>query len=267
MNSRIKSAEFVAWLQIQLHNRCGYIMGACGQTPANLGRNSWYFRQYRDRNEYTATQYRKALYWYDHAPRVFDCAGLAEGAVVELRGLPLSGVNTKARYIYADWCRGANGTDMTKLPRVPGTAVFKTHSSVSHIHHIGYLERPVVAGDTNGDWYVIEAKGVLYGVIRTRLNGGGWNCWGQMLRHFDYAEAAPEPVPVHTGDVVITGGSVNLRSGPGTQYPIAAVAHRGDVYPSALNPDKWRPVMAGGRVLWVSPKLSQRAGDAAGMNK
>ena len=255
--TKIAASDFVRWLQKHHDDKCGYIMGTSGQAPKDLGKNSWYFTQYHDRGEYTAAQDAKAQYWYKNAPRVFDCAGMAEGAVVEMLGLPLKDVNTKARYIYSDWCAGANSTNMSKLPREPGVAVFKTRSKPGAIHHIGYLERPVVEGDTAGDWYVIEAKGVMYGVVRTRLNNDkNWNCWGYMKKYFDYKSAPPQPAPVKPGQIRITGGSVNLRTGPGTEYDVGTVAHYGDTYDRAKT-DGWTPVKVGDEVLWVSDKYAE----------
>ena len=57
--------------------------------------------------------------------------------------------------------------------------------------------------------------------------------------------------------VKITGGSVNLRSGPGTSYDAVDVAHLGDLLPQA-NPDGWLPVLLDGRVCWVSPKYAEQ---------
>ena len=75
-------------------------------------------------------------------------------------------------------------------------------------------------------------------------------------------DAPPEPeVPITPPDgaamVKITGGSVNLRSGPGTSYDAVDVAHLGDLLPQA-NPDGWLPVLLDGRVCWVSPKYAEQ---------
>ncbi|MEG0987046.1 MAG: peptidoglycan-binding protein, partial [Clostridia bacterium] len=42
-----------------------------------------------------------------------------------------------------------------------------------------------------GDWWVVEAKGVMYGVVKTRLlQDKYWNRWGLMTRYFDYEKGA-----------------------------------------------------------------------------
>ncbi len=67
-------------------------------------------------------------------------------------------------------------------------------------------------------------------------------------------ETPNEPETVQSF-VRVTGGSVNLRSGPGTKYDAVDIAHYGDLLPQA-NPDGWLPVLLNGRVCWVSPKYA-----------
>ncbi len=50
------------------------------------------------------------------------------------------------------------------------------------------MVRPVDPDNRTGDWIVVEAKGVYYGVVETKLNSGKWNRWGWMTKYFDYAE-------------------------------------------------------------------------------
>lgn len=55
--------------------------------------------------------------------------------------------------------------------------------------------------------------------------------------------------------VVITGGSVNIRSGPGTNYPSLDIANKGEKYP-AVDTSGWKTVDLGSMVGWVSEKYS-----------
>ena len=88
---------FVEQLGEALRRRDGYIMGATGQNPRRWKKNSWWFTQY-DKNP---KQKAKALYWREHAQRVWDCNGLAEGLYRDYSG---KNIDSKARYNYADWC-------------------------------------------------------------------------------------------------------------------------------------------------------------------
>lgn len=66
-----------------------------------------------------------------------------------------------------------------------------------------------------------------------------------------------EPETPITGDgVKITGGTVNVRSGPGKQYQVLDVAKKGETYP-AVNMEGWKAVDMGSMVGWVSDKYSE----------
>lgn len=61
-----------------------------------------------------------------------------------------------------------------------------------------------------------------------------------------------------SGDTLtVTGATVNLRSGPGTQYGIVGVARKGDKLVRA-NADGWLPVLVDGVVRWISEKYVKR---------
>ena len=174
MAKRISAADFVAFLKKRLAAKDGYIFGAVGQDPKKM--SDWYFA-----GQYSGDQLKKALYWRENAQRVWDCNGLAEGYYKDVTG---SSINARARDNYSEWCDPKGDGTIPVSYRVPGAAVFKRSS---YIHHVGFLVEPVKAGQPEGDWYVIEAKGVMYGVIRSRLNSNDWNCWGLMTKYFDYS--------------------------------------------------------------------------------
>jgi peptidoglycan hydrolase-like protein with peptidoglycan-binding domain len=71
--------------------------------------------------------------------------------------------------------------------------------SASEIHHVAFLYEPVDADDPEGDWYLIEARGVMYGVVRTRLLSRKPDYWGWMTRYFDYGDAQAEPRVLENG--------------------------------------------------------------------
>lgn len=179
MAKKIPIGTFVGELRRALDEKCGYIMGSKGQDPKKWGVNDWWFTQY------SGEQREKALYWRKHAPRVYDCNGLAEGIYEAETGI---NINTKARFNYSDWC-DPHGDDMDELPKIAGAAVFIHSSKKGYITHVGYLDRPIDKDKPDGDWYVIEARGVMYGVVRTRLSQRGWNRWGLMTKYFDYGDA------------------------------------------------------------------------------
>ena len=53
--------------------------------------------------------------------------------------------------------------------------------------------------------------------------------------------------------VTIIGSTVNLRTGPGTDYSVAGVVRKGDAF-EALGTTEWMPILVDGKVLWISKK-------------
>lgn len=102
------------------------------------------------------------------------------------------------------------------------------------------------------------------GAVRALQKAGGVTVDGRfgpvslaVLTALEPADDRPSrPRPQPGGTVSITGGSVNVRLGPGTDYAAVDVVHAGDALPYA-NPDEWVPVLLNGRVCWVSGKYAR----------
>lgn len=216
MAKRMPVGLFVNELVAALNRGDGYIIGSYGQNPRtgylNLAEtrvksswkeNGYYFTQY------SGSQRTQALKWRKKCTRVWDCAGMAEGIYELYSG---TCVNTRARHIYANWCSVKGSGIIPAKRRVPGAAVFWTNSGASSIHHIAYLWKPVKDGHPEGDWYIIEAKGVMYGVVKSKLLSRKPTHWGYMDKYFDYTgEVSVQDV----ADIVEvnTLGSRTLRNG------------------------------------------------------
>lgn len=199
-NSRVWIGAFVKELEAALNRKDGYIMGSYGQNPrtgyldlnvpeskckSSWKPTGWYF------NQYSGSQKEAALKWRRQCTRVWDCNGMAEGIYEILTGI---NINSKARYNYRDWC-GEKGTGLIPADRrIPGAAVFWSNSGASSIHHVGYLYKPVDHDNPRGDWWIIEARGVKYGVVMTKLKSRRPNFWGYMDKYFDYSESSNSDV-------------------------------------------------------------------------
>jgi hypothetical protein len=179
---RVPIGVLVNYLVWCYEHKCGYIMGAYGQDPKKWSKDSWWYQQYK------GEQLRKALWWRDHAPLVHDCNGLAEGGYQAETGV---NINARARNNYATWCSPKGHGRIPAKQRVPGATVFIDNGS--YVSHVGYLWKPVDANKPSGDWWVIEARGVMYGAVKSRLYARGWNRWGWMTKYFDYSSTASEP--------------------------------------------------------------------------
>lgn len=154
----------------------GYIMCSVGQNPKKL--SEWYYS-----GQYSGSQLTQARKWREICERVWDCQGLADGYTTEKLGFD---TNVRARNNYADWCETKGTGTIPAKYRVPGAAVF-VHNG-SYVSHVGYLTRPVDASKPTGDWYVVEARGVMYGVKKYKLSSRtSYNRWGLMEKYFDYS--------------------------------------------------------------------------------
>lgn len=66
-----------------------------------------------------------------------------------------------------------------------------------------------------------------------------------------------QPDTPNSARLTVTGATVNLRSGPGTQYSIVGVANKGDKL-LHVNTTGWAPVLVDGAVRWISEKYVKR---------
>jgi len=135
--------------------------------------------------------------------------------------------------------------DIKAIPDIPGIVVWKDG-------HIGvYI----------GGGYTIEMRGFDYDCVKRKVKDGPWKKWGK-LPMLSYDEPKPEPEPSEYRHVLVTGGSVNIRSGPGTDKKDIGTAHNGDLLPYQGVTEPW-----GGRDWyliewenqngWISSKYSK----------
>lgn len=193
---KVSISAFVAALGDALARGDGYIMGAYGQNPrtgyldlnvteckAAWKPTGYYYEQYTD-----PAQHAQALKWREDCVRVWDCNGLAEGIYQIETG---TCINDKARGNYASWCDPKGEGMIPAARRVPGAAVF-WGSKASKIEHVAYLFEPVEPGAPEGDWWIIEARGVMNGVIKSKLSKRKPQFWGWMTAYYDYTGADSE---------------------------------------------------------------------------
>lgn len=212
---RMPITQFVRELEAALNRGDGYIMGAYGQNPRTgyldlsitTVKSSWKPTGHMY-TQYSGKQRTQALEWRKKCTRVWDCNGMAEGIYELYTG---NCINAYARSNYANWCSIKGYGTIPAAMRKAGVAVFWSDGSAGSIHHVAYLYKPVKASEPQGDWYIIEARGVMYGVVKTKLSARKPNYWGIMDKYFDYgtgAAASPEPVTPTTklGDRILKNG-------------------------------------------------------------
>ena len=74
---------------------------------------------------------------------------------------------------------------------------------------------------------------------------------------YDGATKSALITAIGKGKVKITGNSVNVRTGPGTNNDIIGVAHKGERYEYGLVTNGWYQIYFGGAVGWVSGKYAE----------
>lgn len=73
----------------------------------------------------------------------------------------------------------------------------------------------------------------------------------------DSTTSITDPTPdtiTSTNTITVTGSSVNLRYGCGTDYDIAEVTKKGDELEKVDIKDGWTPVVKDGKILWIYSK-------------
>ena len=164
-------------------------------TASNIGTEPWHYLygtvkskttaeriEERWRNHYSKTWTREA---YDRAtacmsPGDFatDCQGLLDAYLTyEL----CEKTDANADYNYRKWCTGKGKISEIERPYKLGEAVFMANSK-GKMSHVGW----VCGLDLDGELLVVEARGLSYGVVITRLEDRPWTHRGLMTKKFEY---------------------------------------------------------------------------------
>ena len=166
-------------------------------TATNVGTEPWYYLygtvkskttaeriEERWRNHYSKTWTREA---YDRAtacmsPGDFatDCQGLLDAYLTYELG---EKTDVNADYNYRKWCTEKGKTREIERPYEIGEAVFMANSR-GKMSHVGWI----CGLDSDGEPLVVEARGLSYGVVVTRLEDRAWTHRGLMTKKFDYKE-------------------------------------------------------------------------------
>ncbi len=160
----LKVSQIILWLKS--HIGAGYVYGTIGQTcTVDLLRQKQvqYGVQmgngyYQLNGDYTKGRCGRWLNKW-----VCDCSGLIKIARKALSGV-WQDVSAQGTY---DQCgnRGAIGS----MPLTPGCTVYMYSKDKGRMSHVGmYI----------GGGLVVEARGVDYGVVTTRLSDRAWTHWG-----------------------------------------------------------------------------------------
>lgn len=175
-------------LECALARHDGYIAGAKGENPRTgyldlsqtKVKRDWEItgKMYSQYNYgYSKAQKEKALYWNKHATRVWDHVGLINGIYELHTGYNISDINTTT---LQNWCSKLNH-NTNNIPCEPGVMVLRFNPHINRITRVGIIWKQI-----DHYWYLIESKGVMYGVSQTCLQSDDWTHWGYLDNYFEY---------------------------------------------------------------------------------
>ena len=181
-------------------NECGiepweYLYGSVRVKTTQEAIDRYFTKHYC--NQYSRAEYDKITRDWDRNGYATDCEGLLDAYLTYECGV-VTDINANMNYDY--WCTEKGKISEIDRPYVIGEALFMGTDSKKT--HIGW----VCGFDTDGSPYVVEARGINYGVVITKFHGRSWKYRGLMTQKFDYTMEPEEMVkfevtkPMHTGE-------------------------------------------------------------------
>ena len=170
-------------------------------TATNVGAEPWHYLYGTVRTKTTQSRiaerwenYYRSHGWakesYDNATAEMqpddyatDCQGLLDAYLTYVQG---EKTDVNADYNYRKWCTGKGKTSEVESPYELGEAVFMANAK-GRITHVGWI----CGLDSDGEHLVVEARGLSYGVVVTRLADRPWTHRGLMTKKFDYKGDEP----------------------------------------------------------------------------
>lgn len=190
--------DFIRWALIRVNPNTvpsGAVLA--NGTATNIGADPWHYLygtvkskttaeriEERWRNHYSKTWTREA---YDRATAAMspddyatDCQGLLDAYLTYELG---EKTDVNADYNYRKWCTGKGKISEIERPYELGEAVFMANSR-GKMSHVGWI----CGFGADNEPLVVEARGLSYGVVITRLEDRAWTHRGLMTKKFDYKE-------------------------------------------------------------------------------
>lgn len=163
-------------------NECGtepweYLFGSI-RVKTTQDTLDYYFESHY-RHQMTRAQYDSLTRDWDRNGYATDCQGLCDAYFTYEVG-EKTDINAHMNYTY--WCTDKGKISEIDRPYVIGEALFTYNGS--KMKHVGW----VCGFAPDGDPYVVEARGIAYGVVITKLSGRNWTHRGLMTKKFDYSE-------------------------------------------------------------------------------
>lgn len=164
-----------------------YIYGTVRVTTSQSTINSFYnnyYTKYMLRGQYddNTADWSRSTY-------ATDCQGLMDAFMTYEEG---ETTDINAMMNYTNWCTSKGKIEDIDREWVIGEAVFTWSRRLNKIGHVGWI----CGFDEDGEPLAVEARGLAYGVVVTRVSDRAWTHRGLMTVKFNYdayMDAAPSP--------------------------------------------------------------------------
>lgn len=167
------------------------------------------FIEYRWREYYikrmSRAQYEAYTSGWQPTDTATDCQGLLDAWLTHEQNSP---TDINADLNYRSWCTDKGKIAEISRPFVIGEAVF--HWNGTQMTHIGWICGFMPGGDP----LIVEARGIAYGVVVTRLSGRNFTHRGLMTAKFDY-DAADEPQEDKPMEPIVLAKTSPMMTGEG----------------------------------------------------
>lgn len=230
MGGRIPVAGLYQYCEQMLRDAWGYIWGTSGEL--------WTASKQSTTTNDMAQKY--GAKWIGH--RVADCSGVMVYIWRQYGQKIAHGSNSIRR----------QSVGQTQLVPAPGYAAFRVRGE--DYYHIG-----IVAEDGKT---VYEAKGTQAGFVTSEAES--WDCFAP-FKDVDYS-AQEEPMDggvqvSYRAEVTTKSGPLNIRTGPGTEYPVKAKVRKGEVVDVWMEyPSGWRFIDDDGQTGYVDGSYLTKIG-------
>ena len=155
-----------------------------------------------------------------------DCQGLLDAYLTYVQG---EKTDVNADYNYRKWCTGKGKISEVERPYELGEAVFMANRG-GKMKHIGWI----CGLDSDGEPLVVEARGLNYGVVVTRLEDRAWTHRGLMTKKFDYKEDEPMAIKFEVIKPMLKGDGVEAM-----QKALNATGYTDDNGNKLVEDGKW----------------------------
>jgi hypothetical protein len=156
-----------------------YLWGTTGQVVTEKLLDAR-FKSYYSRNGWNRQEYETVTRgWVEDGVHVTDCQGLLDAFLHS---------DTNANGDYVKYCTHKGLIAAMNEPFVVGEAVF--NGTDAKKTHVGW-----VCGFLGTDPLVVEARGLKYGVVITRMSKRSWKYRGLMTNKFSYDSVTPQEEP------------------------------------------------------------------------